>query len=211
MRLNAICVAFALAAGTVQADVWFDFEGEASTYVAGARTGSLTSLTMTESGLSVTITRDSGAGFDIVENIAANGQAGKPASWGDFSLDPFFNETTNDSFVFDFSQRLTTFSIETGDYGADEDRVTLTAYDGANGAGNVVDTVSVNWNSGFPLFITLTGNGDIQSVVMTGGSASFPNSMFYDNLHVEVIPVPGAVLLGALGLGMVGWIKRRVN
>ena len=207
MRIGVICVAFALAAGTVQADVLFDFEGESSTYLAGAPTGSLTALTITESGLSVDISRTGGAGFDIVENIG--GQAGKPASWGSFSLSPFFNQTTNDGFVFDFSQRLTMFSIETGDYGQDTDEVVLTAYDGADGTGAVVDVVNANWDSGFPLLLTLTGSGDIQSVVMTGGSASFPSSMFYDNIRATVIPAPGAALLAMMGLPAVGWVKRR--
>lgn len=30
-----------------------------------------------------------------------------------------------------------------------------------------------------------------------------------DTLGVQTVPVPGAVLLGAMGLGMVGWMKRR--
>ena len=35
------------------------------------------------------------------------------------------------------------------------------------------------------------------------------NITYTGSASVEVVPVPGAVLLGAMGLGMVGWMKRR--
>jgi hypothetical protein len=31
------------------------------------------------------------------------------------------------------------------------------------------------------------------------------------NVAVYAVPVPGAVLLGAMGLGLVGWVRKRVN
>jgi hypothetical protein len=31
-----------------------------------------------------------------------------------------------------------------------------------------------------------------------------------DQLYLSVVPVPGAVLLGAIGLGLAGWVKRRL-
>ena len=49
--------------------VVFDFEDQAATFIYPAtRTGTLTTLTMTESGLTVTITREAEGQFDIVSN-----------------------------------------------------------------------------------------------------------------------------------------------
>ncbi len=44
-----------------------------------------------------------------------------------------------------------------------------------------------------------TWNGSAWNV---GGSSWSP-------LHADVVPAPGAALLGVLGLGLVGWVKRR--
>ena len=45
--------------------------------------------------------------------------------------------------------------------------------------------------------------------VIAGGMRS--DTIYLDNLRIgiEAVPAPGAVLLGMVGLGMIGWVKRR--
>ena len=53
-----------------------------------------------------------------------------------------------------------------------------------------------------------SGLVDTEVIAYTfGGNANDIGSG--DTLGVQTVPVPGAVLLGAMGLGMVGWMKRR--
>jgi len=42
-----------------------------------------------------------------------------------------------------------------------------------------------------------------------GDTASAQHGLRLEGLNLTPVPVPGAVLLGAVGLGMVGWLKRR--
>ena len=48
---------------------------------------------------------------------------------------------------------------------------------------------------------------------LSGGGAGTTDRVFFDNIEWPTSPtpvtIPGAVLLGAMGLGMVGWMKRR--
>ena len=37
----------------------------------------------------------------------------------------------------------------------------------------------------------------------------FETTVILDNVEVSVIPAPGAILLGSIGVGLVGWLKRR--
>jgi hypothetical protein len=83
-----------------------------------------------------------------------------------------------------------------------------------------VGTAAVKvYDPGMNLLANLTNAGTgVQAFNITGlgliGSIYF-NSIGdgagadIDNLAVSVVPVPGAVLLGALGAGMVGWLRRR--
>lgn len=44
---------------------------------------------------------------------------------------------------------------------------------------------------------------------LIGSDDGFLTSVSIDNVQVSVIPVPGALLLGSIGVGLVGWLRRR--
>jgi hypothetical protein len=187
--------------------ITFDFEGLAPT----ARTGALSTLSLTVAGLTVDITRP-GSVFDIVDNTAA-GQLGKPSSWGSRSLDPFFDESSATPFNLNFSTPVTELAVEFGDYAADAmDVLTLNAYSGLNGTGMLVATIAVPFEElSFPGIATarLASARAFRSIRMIGGTSAFPNSVFYDTLSAQPVPEPASLLLLGSGLAAVIGARRR--
>jgi hypothetical protein len=182
------------------ATINFDFEATAATYFGvGARPGALTTLALSASGLTMTLTRP-GSAFDIVENTG--GQAGKPASFGLHSLDPFFAETSNTPFIANFSAPIFSASFDFGDYGGDTpDILTVRAFSGLNGTGSLIQTLT-------------GGPNPVLSLVFIGGTSDFPNSVFYDNITVSTtaasaVPEPASLTL--VGIGLAGIIRRRLR
>jgi hypothetical protein len=141
----------------------------------------LEELTLKQKGLTVTITRPG-----TIFSVAVRSQF--PPEWGTQALSPFLTSHADPyPFIFDLSKPASLVAIDAGDFGDDTDIISLFAYDGPGGTGNVVAVTRAYLPvPNFPFsYETLMVEGSaIRSFVVVGGSTYAPNSVFYDNLTV---------------------------
>jgi len=73
------------------------------------------------------------------------------------------------------------------------------------------DTVAYERNYGDPVFLTsdMLSFSGIASSDFTGSLYGYSGSLPEPNPHTEVIPAPGAFVLCSIGVGLVGWLRRR--
>ena len=111
----------------------------------------------------------------------------------------------NEDFTMDLSANPTTavgFDVYLNGLGA----VTTQWY--GNGSNLLVTVVDAR-DSGVVRFLGLTADEPIYSIRWTAFGGETINTGL-DNVYVgTIIPAPGAILLCALGSGMVGWLRRR--
>jgi len=83
----------------------------------------------------------------------------------------------------------------------------LWAYDAG---GNVVDFkfTGVLWKNDVDT-LTVSDAGGIAYILAYGTYHTYFDSLGLDNMKWEPIPAPGAILLGSIGIGLVGWLRRR--
>jgi len=214
-KLFTIAILASLASFATADSALFDFEAEPG---SSPNSTDLTSLTMTDggSGFSLTISRDSGAGFGVMDTSPFVGSSFDfPPSWGSRSIDPF-GDSTDDWFVVDFSQGASGFSLELGDFGADSDDVELEAYSGLGATGSLINS---NMLTGYTGNMDLDGSGDflsvssgvpdIMSVRFRGGSSVQTQSLYYDNFGLEFEAVPEPATMAILAAGATLALRRR--
>lgn len=188
-------------AGASQAGL-LDFESETP--------GFYDSYTTVVDGVSVEITTDDpfSYGFEVYEN-----SANFPASWGNQSLSPFANEVNDFWFIMNFGLAtdsvINSFSMEVGDFGGDTDVIELLAFDGD---GLLVDSFGSAWsgnlgNGDSPLTASVSGSGIVQVIFRGGSSGSSFNSVYYDNMNIDVVPEPAT--LSVLGLGALALFRKK--
>lgn len=132
----------------------------------------------------------------------------------------------------DFSQPVTAFSMDFADASDQVDLLSLKAFSGPDGTGNVIAAQTGTLTSALNQFalqtLTVSGQG-IESVQFVGGPAG-TDQAFYDNFSittagsstgtgggggsVAAVPLPPAAELFPLGLAMAclsGWLIKRSN
>lgn len=199
-------------AGSSQAFSLFDFESSPATSNFSGSTGGYTSLSQTNAGLTLTITRSSGNAFDVFDNPTMGLGYHFPLTWGNHSLSPFWRSAVNDHFVGNFSAAVSAVELEGLDFSPDSDTLFMEVWSGLSGTGTLLATVTNNWGTNVgPSYMAVGWNGggtsSAQSIVFRGGSPAAPQSMFIDNIAATAVPEPAT--LAALGMGALALIRRR--
>lgn len=184
----------------------FDFESEPAD---GETDGSLSSLTLTSSDFSVVISRSSGVGFDVINDTAVmNSSNSYPDAFGNQALSPFNAPGIADVFVATFSEPVTFVSIDAGDFGADEDDISLMGFTDVNATGGAagsdgatfVGNLNQSGGNNEPITLSISDQA-IRSITFVGSggiAGSNLNSVFFDNLTVRTpttVPEPATGLL----------------
>ena len=205
-----IWVLVAACAGTARAGITtaaYNFEDQPVT------AGNLTSLTLNNNGLSLTINR-AGQPFDVTTLSAFGGTS----AFGARTMAP--TPPGMNAFTFNFSQPVSGFSANLGDFASGvTDQLAMIAFSGPNGTGAKLGTSNANMamsNASTMTFQSLAINGnEIKSVQVTGGAASGENSVFYDNFNATftrsdgvAVPLPPAIFVAPLGAA-VAWLAAR--
>lgn len=181
-----------LAGRAPAASVTFDFESEPAEE-------NVTSMLLVKDGLALTITR-SGITFRVGQRI------GFPPSWGTQALSPWDTQGSAyrpEPFILDFSTPITSATIDMGDFGEDQEVLTVEAYSGLGKTGALLDTDSrtlIPVGKQFDFFTLSVAANSIGSLAVVGGGQTYPNSVFYDN--ITVTPVPEPTSLASLGFSL---------
>ncbi|MCU0915044.1 MAG: hypothetical protein MUC88_10840 [Planctomycetes bacterium] len=108
--------------------------------------------------------------------------------------------------VFGASQN--SVSLWAGDAGGDVDQWELEVFDAATGGNSLGLVQSVPWSGNPYTQLSVTTPGIWRFEARNIGS---PAGITYDDLSFSgtVVPVPGAVILGGIGMGLVSCLRRR--
>ena len=111
----------------------------------------------------------------------------------------------------DISPGATFVSVELGDYDQDSDRLFLEVFDAADNLIGYTDLVIPETFVGMETLSLSAPN--ISYAVFGARDAGKGSSVYADNFTFEeiaqVIPSPGAIMLGSIGVAVVGWLRRR--
>ena len=119
------------------------------------------------------------------------------------------------NYYIEFDQAVSSVALHLYDFRADGgpsigDTATLTVYSDSfvTAVGTSTYTIpSPNPVDGNIAYLAVAGNLSIVSASVTFSTGDTGTGI--DNIQFQTIPAPGAILLGSIGAGLVGWLRRR--
>lgn len=208
--LFSVVAASCLTTSALAAPIAFNFEELA--------TQSSATITSTQGGITMTITRNDGVDLVITDLTAFS-----VANFGSRTL-VNSNQPYGSIIRINFSQAVLDATLQFGDFNQDDDSpITLQAFSGLNGTGSLIDTDMANYlatdsiglgGSGART-LSVAGNG-ITSLIFTSGGP-VPSTLYVDNISVNLAteaPEPASLLafgIAGLAAATVGWRRRRIK
>ncbi len=207
-----------LAASPVVADITMTFEHMIDQQLIG--TGYAGVSFVTNSSGSDWVARDATTGNYNVSSYPSGTSWGTGNYWiyGTVSATLGLDNTGNDGDIL-FDNQDATY-VELGYTAFNSSGGTALWLEAYDAGGNLLDTDTgvsnlryADGNAGGPGTLRVDWDGsNLIAYVTVHDSGNFwtIDDITTDATDIEQIPAPGAILLGTLGLGMVGWLKRRV-
>lgn len=133
-----------------------------------------------------------------------------PATTGQVAVAPSPVNAQGDDVIGFFATAVSNLRIGAGDVGFDTDVITLTAFDRFGG---IVGSDMFSGQSA--QFLTVAGSGIVRFVLdiddIAGGQVDQNGSAAFDNISFDVaaVPLPASLPLVLIGLGALGFVKRR--
>jgi len=126
-----------------------------------------------------------------------------------------FDVTAKDTwatFTFDFPNPENYVTEITFIYGGGFDAITIETLDATDTQIEILTLGTLDDPAGPITLLAPAGQG-IKTLRWMDPSNGDPQIRYdyaaLDNISIEVIPAPGAILLGSIGVGFVGWLRRR--
>jgi hypothetical protein len=105
----------------------------------------------------------------------------------------------------DFSPYVVEASIRGFNGGGDIDTLILNAYDSSD---ILVDSMSITDAFSSTGLVATVSAPEIAYITFEVSVAG-QHGLFFDDLNFVPVPAPGAIMLGGIGVGLVGWLRRR--
>lgn len=196
-KLITICAVVVLVGGIANANITIDADGFADGTI----------LNNAFPGVTLTALGDGLANSNVLAESSLYSSTGSKVFSHTGTIAPGWGDGIFEYLRVDFAAGATSVTL---DFIADDSLDNNPILNAYNSSGTLVDTATVagNYNTGDIVTLTVSASY-IAYITAEGDPVNRIHDWNLDNLQANIIPAPGAILLGSIGVTFVGWLRRK--